>query len=93
MPASQDDSTTANTQTILIQICGKKLQMHKNTLEIGRPNVRYSVGETVQFFGSLYECNQYHLSNAGNPPGDNGSGRYYWDIVLETPNRRHESIW
>ena len=86
VPAPQDDSTTANTLNYLDADLWEKVTDAQKYAGNWASNVRYSVGETVQFFGSLYECNQYHLSNAGNHPGDNGSGRYYWDIVVETPN-------
>ena len=61
-----------------------KLQTVKVLEETATSN--YNIGEVVAFFGSLYECNETHKSADNNHPGDNGSGFYYWDVVVETPN-------
>jgi len=42
----------------------------------------YSVNDIVIFLGSTYSCNQEHTSSQENFPGDNGSGFFYWDLVL-----------
>ena len=47
------------------------------------PNILYSVGDTVIIYGSTYVCNQEHLSADNNFPGDNGSGYYYWDLLVQ----------
>ena len=85
MPGSQDDSTTVNTPNYLdTDLWEKVTDAQSFRGNWVTPDVRYNIGETVQFFGSLYECNETHKS-ADNNPGDNGSGFYYWDIVVETP--------
>jgi hypothetical protein len=42
----------------------------------------YSIGDIVIFEGTAYRNNLEHDSSNQNYPGDNGSGFYYWDIVL-----------
>jgi len=42
----------------------------------------YAIGDLVLYRGSTYKCNFQHTSSNDNYPGDNGSGFYYWDIVL-----------
>jgi len=43
----------------------------------------YNVGEIVYHFGAAYVCNEYHESTGNNFPGDNGSGYYYWDELVQ----------
>ena len=43
----------------------------------------YSINELVTFRGSLYACNEEHNSTDQNYPGDNGSGFFYWDFIVE----------
>ena len=43
----------------------------------------YHVGEIVYHFGTSYVCNEYHVSTNNNFPGDNGSGYYYWDELIQ----------
>ena len=43
----------------------------------------YSVSEVVIIYGTVYTCNQEHLSTEDNFPGDNGSGYEYWDILVK----------
>jgi len=43
----------------------------------------YFVGEVVYHFGSAYVCNEAHVSTNDNFPGDNGSGYFYWDTLVE----------
>jgi len=43
----------------------------------------YSVSEVVIIYGTVYTCNQEHLSTENNFPGDNGSGYEYWDILVK----------
>lgn len=43
----------------------------------------YSVGDTALFKGTLYTCNTEHEASFVNFPGDNGSGRFYWDILIQ----------
>jgi len=45
-------------------------------------NLTYSVNDIVVYLGSSYSCNIEHLSNQENFPGDNGSGFFFWDILL-----------
>ena len=46
----------------------------------------YSVGSIVILYGTTYICNQEHLSDGRNFPGDNGNGFAYWDILIEAGN-------
>jgi hypothetical protein len=51
------------------------------------PDVSYSKGDTVSFFGSVYKANIEHVSEEGldsNAPGDNGSGYVYWDLIVQS---------
>ena len=43
----------------------------------------YSINDLVIYLGNTYKCNFEHLSTNQNFPGDNGSGFFYWDLVLE----------
>ena len=43
----------------------------------------YSVNDVVIFLGDTYKCNFEHVSTDQNFPGDNGSGFFYWDLVLQ----------
>jgi len=43
----------------------------------------YAVGDLVIYDGSAYVCNIEHNSENQNSPGDNGSGYFYWDLVLQ----------
>ena len=43
----------------------------------------YHVGEIVYHFGTAYVCNEFHTSTNNNFPGDNGSGYYYWDMLIQ----------
>jgi hypothetical protein len=45
-------------------------------------NVDYTLGDIVVYFGDTYKCNFSHNSNNENFPGDNGSGFFYWDVLL-----------
>ena len=42
----------------------------------------YNVNDLVIYLGSTYKCNISHISTDQNFPGDNGSGIFYWDLVL-----------
>ena len=44
----------------------------------------YSVNDLVVYLGNTYKCNFEHLSTDQNFPGDNGSGYFYWDVVLQS---------
>ena len=44
----------------------------------------YSVNDLVIYLGSLYKCNVEHLATDQNFPGDNGSGFFYWDLVVQS---------
>ena len=43
----------------------------------------YGVNDVVTFFGSTYVCNFEHAATDQNFPGDNGSGFFYWDLLLQ----------
>jgi hypothetical protein len=44
---------------------------------------QYSPNDLVIYLGSTYSCNQEHISNIDNYPGDNGSGYFFWDLILQ----------
>jgi hypothetical protein len=44
---------------------------------------RYALGDIVIYLGITYVCNIEHDSDNENFPGDNGSGFFYWDLVLQ----------
>ena len=46
-------------------------------------NIRYSIGDTVYHLGTAYTCNIDHISSDENFPGDNGSGIFYWDTLIQ----------
>ena len=43
----------------------------------------YSINDIVIYLGSTYSCNFEHVSTDQNFPGDNGSGFFYWDLLLQ----------
>ena len=43
----------------------------------------YSVNDVVIYLGNTYTCNLEHVATDQNFPGDNGSGFFYWDLVLQ----------
>ena len=43
----------------------------------------YGVNDLVIYLGNTYACNFEHLATDQNFPGDNGSGFFYWDLVLQ----------
>ena len=43
----------------------------------------YYVGEVVYYFGDAYVCNEAHTSADNSFPGDNGSGFFYWDLLIQ----------
>jgi hypothetical protein len=55
----------------------------QNWRNIWQPTQRYSPNDLVIFLGSTYSCNQEHDSDIDNYPGDNGSGYFYWDLILQ----------
>jgi hypothetical protein len=44
---------------------------------------RYALGDIVIYLGNTYVCNLEHDSADENFPGDNGSGFFYWDLLLQ----------
>ena len=44
---------------------------------------RYSINDVIIYLGNTYICNTEHDSSIDNFPGDNGSGFFYWDILLQ----------
>ena len=50
-------------------------------------DIDYAPGDTVIYLGICYSCNYYHISSTQNYPGDNGSGFYYWDVLIDTGGR------
>jgi hypothetical protein len=53
---------------------------------------RYSLNDLVVYLGSIYSCNLEHDSNIDNFPGDNGSGFFYWDLLLQAGSQVGLSI-
>ena len=86
VPSPTDDSTTVNTLNYLDEDLWEKVTDAQKFRGNWTTETNYLIGEVVQFFGSLYECNETHLSANNSHPGDNGSGFFYWDVVVETPN-------
>ena len=43
----------------------------------------YSVNDVVIYLGNTYTCNLEHIATSANFPGDNGSGFFYWDLILQ----------
>jgi hypothetical protein len=43
----------------------------------------YRINEIVIYLGNTYACNLEHTSTSQNLPGDNGSGFFYWDLILQ----------
>jgi hypothetical protein len=43
----------------------------------------YSVNDVVIYLGNTYTCNLEHIATSSNFPGDNGSGFFYWDLILQ----------
>jgi hypothetical protein len=43
----------------------------------------YQINDIITYLGSAYRCNTAHQSSADNFPGDNGSGFFFWDMLLE----------
>jgi hypothetical protein len=48
-----------------------------------QPGQRYSLGDIVVYIGNTYVCNIEHDSTSEDFPGDNGSGVFYWDLLLQ----------
>jgi hypothetical protein len=59
------------------------LTVGQNWRNFWQEETRYSPNELVIFLGSTYSCNQEHDSTVDNYPGDNGSGYFYWDLILQ----------
>ena len=43
----------------------------------------YSINDVVSYKGSVYKNNLEHTSSTENFPGDNGSGFFYWDTLIQ----------
>jgi hypothetical protein len=59
------------------------LTVGQNWQNFWQENQRYSLNDIVIYLGNTYSCNQEHDSNEENYPGDNGSGYFFWDLVLQ----------
>jgi hypothetical protein len=55
----------------------------QNWRNFWRQDQRYSLGDVVIYLGNTYSCNIEHDSSEENYPGDNGSGFYFWDLILQ----------
>ena len=52
----------------------------RNFWQAGRA---YQINDVVTYLGTAYKANTAHSSSVDNFPGDNGSGFFFWDILLE----------
>ena len=52
----------------------------------------YSVNDIVIYLGNTYACNVEHEAADFNLPGDNGSGFFYWDLVLQAGQQAGMSL-
>jgi hypothetical protein len=59
------------------------LTIGQNWRNFWQPNNQYSINDLVIYLGNTYQCNVEHESSDQNYPGDNGSGFFYWDLVLQ----------
>ena len=59
------------------------LTVGQNWKNIWQEDQQYSINDIVIYTGNTYTCNQEHTSDNENYPGDNGSGFFYWDLVLQ----------
>ena len=59
------------------------LTVGQNWRNFWQEGQQYSVNDLVIYLGNTYVCNQEHNSDDQNYPGDNGSGFFYWDLLLQ----------
>lgn len=59
------------------------LTVGQNWRNFWEENNRYSPNDLVIYLGNTYKCNIEHESSDQNYPGDNGSGFFYWDLILQ----------
>jgi hypothetical protein len=59
------------------------LTVGQNWRNFWEPEQRYSPNDIVIYLGNTYACNLEHESDDQNYPGDNGSGFFYWDLILQ----------
>ena len=52
----------------------------------------YSVNDIVIYLGNTYSCNFEHVATNQNLPGDNGSGFFYWDLILQAGQQSGMSL-
>jgi hypothetical protein len=52
----------------------------------------YSINDIVIYLGNTYACNFEHTATDQNSPGDNGSGFFYWDLVLQAGQQSGMSL-
>jgi hypothetical protein len=52
----------------------------------------YSVNDIVIYLGNTYACNFEHVATDQNLPGDNGSGFFYWDLILQAGQQSGMSL-
>ena len=52
----------------------------------------YSVNDIVIYLGNTYACNFEHVAADQNLPGDNGSGFFYWDLILQAGQQSGMSL-
>jgi hypothetical protein len=59
------------------------LTVGQNWRNFWQEDQRYAPNDLVIYLGNTYQCNLEHESASQNYPGDNGSGFFYWDLVLQ----------
>lgn len=60
------------------------LTVGQNWRNFWQENTTYAENDLVILLGNTYKCNLQHTSSDQNFPGDNGSGFFYWDLVLQS---------
>ena len=78
-----DTTDDGSSQDYLDSTNWELLTVGQNWRNFWQENRRYSVNDIVIYLGNTYACNQEHDSDDQNYPGDNGSGFFYWDLVLQ----------
>ncbi len=61
----------------------QKITVGQNWRDEWAINQIYGVNDLVLYLGSTYKCNFEHTATDQNFPGDNGSGFFYWDLLLQ----------
>jgi hypothetical protein len=78
-----DTTTDGSSLDYLDDTNWELLTVGQNWRNFWQEDQRYSPNDLVIYLGNTYACNQEHESNDQNYPGDNGSGFFYWDLILQ----------